>query len=86
MSEHLLMGLLMAKIDYWRHRYNFSFQIWSKDELNVYIYREDVEVYSMGGKDSIQELMADTIKWCEGAYPRYKYPAGIEMTNPYAGT
>lgn len=82
LAKMIRIAQLVAKIDYWRQRYSFSFQIWSKDELNVYIHRDDAEIHSSGGFDSITDLFQYTVDWCEKHYPRFVYPAGIEITNP----
>lgn len=78
----MLIGLLMARIEYWQNQYEFSFQFWEEENNNVYINRGHVEIASFGGRSTIQELLEDTIAWCEKANPRFKYPAGIVGTNP----
>lgn len=77
----MLIGLMMAKIEYWTKQYEFSFQFWGEDN-NVYINKDDVEITSFGGHESIQQILNKTIEWCEKANPRYKYPKGVEITNP----
>lgn len=76
-----LIGILMAKIEYWQIQYEFSFQFW-EDNNNVYIERGSVEIASFGGESSIREILERTIEWCEKANPRFKYPDGIMITNP----
>lgn len=81
-SEVLGLGFKLAKIEYWSNRYRFGFQYWGPEGCNVYIYRDDVEIASFGGRETISELLDDVIEWCEKAYPRYQYPKGLVITNP----
>ena len=78
----MLVGLLMAKIEYWQNQYEFSFQFWEDKNNNVFINRGRVEIASFGGERSIQKILERTIAWCEKANPRFKYPDGIEISNP----
>ena len=80
-SSLLTMGMLMGKIEYWQLKYQFSFQFWPDGENNVYIYKEGVELRSMGGRGCIEDILRDTIQWCEKANPRFAYPQGLEITN-----
>lgn len=84
LAQHLSIGILMAKIDFWRQHYEISFQFWR--ENNVHIMRDLVDIHSSGGHDSIEKVLQHTIEWCEKANPSIKYPTGLEITNPYAGT
>ncbi len=61
------------KIEFWTKRYEFSFQFWGSGNNNVYINKDDVEVASFGGEDSIQDILVMTIQWCEKSNPRIKY-------------
>ena len=81
-SNAFLIGILMAKIEAWTVQYEFSFQFWEDENNTVYINRGSVEVASFGGERTIQKVLERTIAWCEKANPRFKYPKGIEVTNP----
>lgn len=64
---------LLRRINYWRKKYDLSFQFW-QDQNNVYIARDLVDIHSMGGRESIEEILQDTIEWCEKTNPSFKYP------------
>lgn len=81
-SKHIMMGLALAKIEFWAERYQFSFQFWGKDNNNCFIYRDHVELKSMGGCGSAEEILNIVIAWCEKANPRKKYPPSLEVINP----
>ncbi len=81
MSDKIILGILMMKIGYWSHRYQFSFQFWGKDNNNVFIYRDDVELISFGD-ETMEDVLEKTIEWCEKSWTYYKYPKGLEITNP----
>lgn len=85
MMHYFSMGILMAKIAYWSTRYDISFQFWNGDN-NVYISRDQIDIHSSGGYETIEKVLKYTIEWCEKTNPSFKYPEGIEITNPYAGT
>lgn len=63
----------LQKIEYWTKQYEFSFQFWGEGNNNVFINRGYVEIASFGGGDSINEILEDTIAWCEKANPRFNY-------------
>jgi hypothetical protein len=64
---------IFYKIQFWTRRYEFSFQFWGDGQNNVYINKDDVEIASFGGEDSIQDILCMTIGWCELHNPRIKY-------------
>ena len=70
----MLMGVQLAKIEFWTHQYEFSFQFWGAGQNNIFINRGHVEIASFGGFNTISEVLEYTIKWCEKANPRKKYP------------
>lgn len=80
-SGFAVMGILMAKIEFWTKRYEFSFQFWGEDNNNVYINRGTVEIASFGGEGTIREILERTLAWCEKASPSLKYPQGLTITN-----
>lgn len=80
--KHYTLGILLAKIEYWSHRYDFSFQFWGAGRNNVFIYRKGVELFSAGDYETIEDLFKEVLEWCEAAYPRYEYPKGLVVTNP----
>lgn len=80
-SGHIVMGILLAKIEFWTIQYDFSFQFWGKNNNNVYISRDEVEVASMGGEETVKEILERTLAWCEKSNPRKKYPDGLTIKN-----
>ena len=64
----------IQKIDFWtKDQYEISFQFWGDGNNNVFINREGVEIASFGGRNSIDEIINDTILWCEKSNPGKKY-------------
>ncbi len=74
------IGILMAKIEYWTRWYEFSFQFWGEDNNNVFINKDDVEVASFGGEDTVEKILTFAVGWCERVNPRYEYPKWIMAT------
>jgi len=68
------IGLLLTKIEFWSFQYDFSFQFWGVDNNNAYIYRDDVELASYGGFETVKEMLERVLEFCEKANPRVKYP------------
>ena|SRR5688572_110796 len=71
------LGLEVTKVEFWAHQYDFSFQFWGPGNNNVYINRDNVEVHSSGGFETVKEMMEYVVAWCKKANPRVKYPAAI---------
>lgn len=63
MKNYALLGALLGEIEKWSGKYQFSFQFWGEDNNNVFINKDHVEITSMGGRESIQEILADTLEW-----------------------
>ena len=57
------MKKLMQEIEKWSAKYQFSFQFWGKDNMNVFISKDDVELTSFGGRDSIEEIIKDALEY-----------------------
>ena len=72
--DRIGIGMLLTKIEFWAFQYDFSFQFWGTGNNNVYINRGGIEIASFGGRETIKEVLQDTIEWCEKANPRVKYP------------
>jgi hypothetical protein len=71
------VGMLLTKIEFWAHHYDFSFQFWGPGNNNVFINKHSVELTSTGGYDTIEELFEFVLQWCEKANPGIKYPEVI---------
>jgi|SRR5688572_11309282 len=72
------LGMMIKRCEFWtKHRhYEFSFQFWENTN-NVYINKDDVEIKSFGGHESIESLLEKTLEWCEKANPKLKYPDNL---------
>ena len=73
-SEHMILGVQMAKIKFWASQYEFSFQFWGEHNNTIYINRDGIELASNGGHLTMNTIIDWTIDWCEKANPRKKYP------------
>lgn len=71
------LGLLLTKVEFWAHGYDFSIQIWGPGNNNVFINKHDVELASNGGFETVKELLTWLIDWCEKSNPSVKYPEAI---------
>jgi len=71
------LGILMARIQFWTTVYEFSFQFWGENNNNVFICKDDVEVASFGGEDTIAAILTTTLLWCEKVNPTMSYPTGL---------
>lgn len=71
------IGMMLAKIEFWAHQYDFNFQFWGPDNNNVFISRGGVDLFSAGGYETIKEMFDRVLEWCEKANPRVKYPEVI---------
>jgi len=70
-------GISLNKVEFWAYQYDFSFQFWGPGNNNVFINRDDVEVHSSWGFDTVIEMFDYVIKWCEKANPSVMYPISI---------
>ena len=81
MSEIFNLGMLLSKVGFWSKQYDISFQFWGQANNNVFISNDLIELASFGGRDTIKEILEDTIEWCEKANPSKKYPPRLTITN-----
>lgn len=61
MAEVCKIGALLAEIDQYTHMYEFSFQFWGKDNNNVYVSKGHVELFDIGGRETIHQVLEDTL-------------------------
>lgn len=52
-----MINLLLDEIEKYSEKYTFSFQFWGKGNNNVYIEKNDVELTSSGGFETIEEVL-----------------------------
>jgi hypothetical protein len=54
---------LIQEIDNYSDKYQFSFQFWGDGNNNVFIMKDDIDLYSSGGFSSIQEVLIDALQY-----------------------
>jgi hypothetical protein len=60
---------LFAEIEKWTEIYEFSFQFWGKGDMNVFIKKGGIDLTSMGGRDTIKEILIDALEWVNKQNP-----------------
>ena len=61
--EKMSIASLILSIEEWSNTYQFSFQFWGIGLNNVFIYKHDVEIYSSGDHENINEALIDALKY-----------------------
>ena len=54
---------LIREIENYSDKYQFSFQFWGDGNNNVFIMKDDIDLYSSGGFSSIQEVLIDALQY-----------------------
>jgi hypothetical protein len=75
--DRMGVGMLLCKVEFWAHQYDFSFQFWGVGNNNVFINKENIDLSSSGGFQTVKEMFEWVVKWCEKSNPRVKYPEAI---------
>lgn len=57
--------LLLSRIEKYSQRYNISFQFWGDGNNNCFINKDDVEIHSSGGHDTIKEALSYTLEYLD---------------------
>jgi len=60
---------LLKEIERWAGIYEFSFQFWGKDNNNVYINKDDVELASFGGEKDIHTILVRVVQYLRKINP-----------------
>lgn len=81
-TQWMAIGREIAKLQFWSGRYDISIQFWGAGNNNVYVSKDDVEIYVSGGCESPLEAISKVNEWAERSNPRLKYPEGIQISNP----
>lgn len=81
-SEQAILGILLSRIEWWSKQYEISFQVWGEGNNNVFVNHDDVDIYSSGGWETVEEMFNEVLKWCERSNPSKKYPSWLQGTNP----
>lgn len=56
---------LIIDLEEYTKRYEISFQFWGEGNNNVYISKDDVELQSFGGEDTIKDIIVRTIEYLD---------------------
>lgn len=78
---NLLDAVNLRKIEFWATKYEFSFQFWGEGNNNVFINKDDVEIHSSGGYETVADMFKYVIAWCEKANPKVWYPRNVSPSN-----
>lgn len=54
---------LLEEIEKYSSKYQFSFQFWGDGNNNVFIMKDDVDLYSSGGFLSIEGVIMDALQY-----------------------
>lgn len=54
---------LIVKLESYAGAYEFSFQFWGEGNNNVFIEKDQIEVASFGGEESIHDILQLTYDW-----------------------
>lgn len=54
---------LMNEIEKWSGKYLFSFQFWGKGNNNVFIAKDDVDLYDTGGYLTAEDVMIAALQY-----------------------
>lgn len=57
------MKQLFEEVNKWSEKYEFSFQFWGDHNNNVWLYKDGVELFDCGGRETIEEVVKDTLKY-----------------------
>lgn len=60
---------LAKEIQKWSSVYNFSFQFWGEGNNNVFIAKDNIDLASFGGEDTIQAIFDRTMQWVKEKNP-----------------
>ena len=61
MANACKIGELLAEIDTYTYIYEFNFQFWGKGNNNVYVSKGHIELFDIGGRETIEQLLEDTL-------------------------
>lgn len=57
------MEKLMQEIEKWSEKYDFSFQFWGKDYNNIYISKDQIDLYDTGGYETVEDVLKVALEW-----------------------
>jgi len=56
---------LIKRIEKYAGKYEFSFQFWGEGNNNIYIMKDDVDLYSSGQHETIKDCLEDALKYLD---------------------
>lgn len=59
------MEELIKRIEEYSEKYEFNFQFWGPMNNNVYILKQDVNLYDSGGHETIKDCLEDALKYLD---------------------
>ena len=57
------LGELISEIEKYSEKYEFSFQFWGPGNNNVFIAKDYVNMYDIGGLPTIEEALTAALRW-----------------------
>ncbi len=58
------MKTLLSELQKFSTKYEFNFQFWGGGANNVFIYKDDVEIYNSGDNDTVEEAIINALEFC----------------------
>lgn len=59
------MENLMKRIEEYAGKYEFNFQFWGAGNNNIYIMKDNVDLYDSGGHETIKDCLEDALKYLD---------------------
>lgn len=59
------MEELIKRIEEYAGKYEFSFQFWGEGNNNIYIVKDDVDLYDSGGHETIKDCLENALKYLD---------------------
>lgn len=56
-------NIFWSELNKYAGKYQFSFQFWGEGNNNVYIMKDDVDLYSTGGLETPQDALCDALDY-----------------------
>jgi hypothetical protein len=54
---------LLNQLSKWSKIYHFSFQFWGRNNNNVFIEKDDVEIHSIGGEATPEDVIIKALNY-----------------------
>lgn len=55
--------ILLGEIEKWSEKYEFSFQFWGEGNMNVFIYKDGIELFCAGGRNTVYEILTEAMNF-----------------------